>query len=135
LAGVCAGLRQTLADTGPLLDNREQWQARIDGALHLMQHELELTPVTLIWRFRTSYPQGKTTRALDEAFGDKGHKEFSIQPCLGALLILLGEMSQLGQLLEALEDQLDLPAQAVDLQDLLRVKDGGAVVKTITYSA
>jgi hypothetical protein len=56
------GFGETPADTGPLLDNREQWQARIDGALHLMQHELKLTPATLILALSPCHtPRGKTT--------------------------------------------------------------------------
>jgi hypothetical protein len=52
---------------------------------------------------------------LNEAFGEQGHKEFPIQPCLGAFVVLFGKMSQLGQLLEALKNQFNRtrPANAM----------------------
>src|ERR1035441_9585303 len=53
-----------------------------------------------------------------------------------ALIVVFGQMAQLGDGLETLEGQLDLPAQAIALQHL---PDGGGVaeqgVNTITYWA
>ena len=54
---------------------------------------------------------------VDEFFGERGDKQFSIEPGFSALLIVLGQMAKLGNLFEALKDQFDLPPKAIPLQN------------------
>src|SRR5690606_12395786 len=42
-------------------------------------------------------------------------EELAVEPCLGAFVVVLGQMPQLGDLLEALENKLDLPANSIPL--------------------
>ena len=47
-------------------------------------------------------------------------EEFSIKPGPRTLLVVLGQVPQLRNLLESLENQFDLPAQTIPLQHCLR---------------
>src|SRR5271157_4719957 len=64
-------------------------------------------------------PGGKCARRLDYLFGQQRDEELPIEPCLRALLIMLGEMAQLRDLFQTLEHQFHLPAQSVGFQDPL----------------
>ena len=62
-------------------------------------------------------PGGKIACVRDEFFCEEGDEELSIEPSLRAVLVVLGEVAQFGELLEAFKKQLNLPAEAVVLQD------------------
>src|ERR1039457_3835632 len=47
----------------------------------------------------------------------EGEEEFSIEPCSAASLVVFRQVSQIGDGLEALEPQLDLPSQPVHFED------------------
>ena len=53
----------------------------------------------------------------DEFLDQQSDQHFAVKPSSGALGIIFGKMAQLGDLFKALEDQFDLPAQAVPFQE------------------
>ena len=56
------GFGHAPADLRPFLEDLTQGEARIDGATHLMQHELKFPPVTLILALPPRHtPRGKMT--------------------------------------------------------------------------
>ena len=81
-------------------------------------------------------PGGNKFRSDNELFSQECNKELPIEPGLCALRVLLGQVTEIGDLLEALEDQFDLPSQAIPFQNGVGGKGSSAnVVKTITYFA
>src|SRR3974377_1307679 len=62
-------------------------------------------------------PGGKRARLRQDLVGQQRHEQLAIQPGLGAFFILLGQVTQLSDLLEAFENQFDLPPKSVPLQD------------------
>ena len=73
---------------------------------------------------------------VDQLLHQQRHEQFPVEPCLGAVVVVLRHVPQLGQRLEALDHQFDLLAQGIPLQHVGGGKGGsGNVVKTITYSA
>ena len=67
----------------------------------------------------------------DEFFDQEGDEQLAVEPSSGALGIVFWQMAQLGNLLEAFEDQFDLPTQAIPFQDLPALNSASAkVVKT-----
>ena len=58
-------------------------------------------------------PGGNGAGVVDQLVDQQCYEQFSVQPGAGAVVVALGQVAEPGQRLEALEDQLDLPAQAV----------------------
>ena len=63
-------------------------------------------------------PGGNGAGMSDEFLDQQSNQHFAVEPSPGALGIIFGKMAQLCNLLEALEDQFDLPAKAIPFQDL-----------------
>ena len=63
-------------------------------------------------------PGGNGAGMNDEFLDQQSNQHFAVKPSPGALGIIFGKMAQLGNLFEALENQFDLPAQAIPIQDL-----------------
>ena len=78
-------------------------------------------------------PGGKGAGVPDCLVGEQGEEELAVEPGAGALGIALGQVAKPGQRFQALEDKLDLPAQAVAFENLAGAERGfGKVVKTMT---
>ncbi len=58
----------------------------------------------------------------DQILHQKCHRQLAVEPGHGAVGVVLGQVPELRQGLEALEDKLDLPAGAVPLQNV-RVRE------------
>ena len=67
-------------------------------------------------RLHVVSPGGNGLRVAQDFLDQQRHEQFAVQPSLGAVVIVLGQMPEPGQRLEAFEDQLDLPAQAAPFQ-------------------
>ena len=65
-------------------------------------------------------PGGKRRGMAGEFLGHQGDEKFAVEPGLRALVVVLWQVAQLGDLLEALEYKFDLPADAIPLQDGVR---------------
>jgi hypothetical protein len=52
-------------------------------------------------------------------WGKQPHQQFAVEPTAHTLLVVFGQVAQLGERLEPFENQFDLPAEPVPLQDLL----------------
>src|SRR5215471_10597320 len=78
-------------------------------------------------RSEAESPGGKRKVVLRELFEQESSKELGEQEGPGKLRIFGRQGVELEQALEPLKDQLDLPAEAVDLQDFLgrEVRSGG----------
>src|SRR6516165_6391997 len=62
-------------------------------------------------------PGGKRACLRQNLVSQQRHEQLAIQPGGRTFLILLGQVTQLSDLLEAFENQFDLPAEAVPFQD------------------
>ena len=75
-------------------------------------------------------------RAWRQFLDQQSNQHFAVEPSPGALGIIFGKMAQLCNLFEALEDQFDLPAQAIPFQTCPALSSLSAtVVKTKMYPA
>ena len=63
-------------------------------------------------------PGGNGAGMSEELLDQQSDQHFAIKPSSGTLGIRLRKMAQLGDLFKTLEDQFNLPAQAVPFQDL-----------------
>ena len=81
-------------------------------------------------------PGRKGVGMPDEFLGEQGDKQLSVKPGMGAVFIVFRQVAELGNLLEAFEHQLDLPAKPVMFENLFQRKIFfGEVVKNMTYCA
>ena len=72
---------------------------------------------------------------VDQLVDQQCYEQFSVQPGAGAVVVALGQVAEPGQRLEALEDEFDLPAQAVPFASRALKLSSQNVVKTMTKSA
>src|ERR1700691_6692555 len=63
-------------------------------------------------------PGEKRSRSILHAFDQEPDKELSFQPGLGAEGVFLGQVAEAEDRLHPLEDQLDLPTQTVEFENL-----------------
>ena len=63
-------------------------------------------------------PGGSCAGVVDQLVDQQRHQEFAVEPGAGAVVVVLGQMAEPGERLEAPEDRLDLPAQAVPFENL-----------------
>ena len=68
------------------------------------------------FRLQVVSPGGNGAGVAYEFFHQQGHEQLPVQPSPGALLVMLGQMAQFCERLEALENQFDLPTRAVPLE-------------------
>ena len=61
-------------------------------------------------------PGGNSAGVADEFLHQQGHEQLPVQPGPGAVLVVLGQMAEFSQRLEALEHQFDLPPRAIPLE-------------------
>ena len=52
-----------------------------------------------------------------ELFGEQRHEQFAVYPSVGAVLVVLRQMTKCGQRLEALERKFVLPSQPITLKN------------------
>jgi len=62
---------------------------------------------------------GNGRRMVDESFGQECRKQFSVEPGLCTLGIVLGQMTELGDGHEVLEDQRDRPSNPIPFSDTI----------------
>ncbi len=55
-------------------------------------------------------PGGNSACVGDQLLHQQSHEQLAVEPSLGAFVVALGQMPELRQRFEALEDELDLPA-------------------------
>lgn len=61
-------------------------------------------------------PGGNGVEHTDQALNQKRNQQLALEPCLGGDIVVLLQVSEENQRLEALEVELDLPSQAIDAQ-------------------
>ena len=61
-------------------------------------------------------PGGNGAGVAHQLLRQQRHEELAVEPGAGAVVLALGQVAELRQRLEALEDELDLPADAVPVE-------------------
>ena len=61
-------------------------------------------------------PGGKCVCLPDHLLGQQGDQQFPVQPGFGAVIMVLGQVPQFGDLFESFENQFDLPAEPIPFQ-------------------
>ena len=72
-----------------------------------------------LWRYQVVSSGGNGAGMTDQLVRQQRHEEFSVEPGAGACVVMLGQVAQLRQGLEAFGDRFDLPSQAVPFQNLV----------------
>ena len=70
------------------------------------------------YRRQVVSPGGNRGGMVDEFFRQQRHQQLAVEPRLGTFGVMFRHMPQLGQRLETLEDQLDLPPDTIPFKKL-----------------
>ena len=83
---------------------------RFDGLLDLVKGKAEFTPKTRSSpRLRVGSPRGNIAPDLDQFLCQERDKQFPIKPSAGTAVVPHGYVPQLGEALQSLEHQFNLP--------------------------
>src|SRR6266567_8149369 len=113
--------RKSLCNLIPRIERLLQGEVRFDSLLDLAKRETEFTGRTT-WSPtpRVGSPRGNISPDADQFLCEESDKQFPIKPSAGTATLMLGHVPQLGEALQSLKHQLNLPTHTVRSQNVCR---------------